>query len=438
MSTNNFKKIVICLLPIILFFGLGLIEKTYDNLFGDGDGVISLPIYNRLYPFISIMLFVASFVLFNKNFFKIETKVVVANIVVVVVIIYGFEFYLKRKDPFLKLPFDSNYYYGMLWKYENHLTPPAGIDKLHRLTWGKTVFHNQEGFRDVEFKPVPDSTFLVMVLGDSFTWGVGLDTSERYSNRVQDSLRKLFPKKSIVVRNFGIPGGPTVMERDVLRKYKEMYKPDLIVVGFCVNDPQTESEDYSVEKEAFDKKNESKFKNIQNFFAGVRLNYIGELVIKGITMSAQKRGEFPDLNTSLSRVYDKKSVAWNKFEKALADIKNISDSVHCVSKPILAVFNQIGIIHIPNDTTGIYRADPIRMNWFKQVRETGVAHGFEVINYEPSIEAELLSGSLSKDDLMVSPLDAHPSASLNRIYSYSIIDIIKKNINANEGKPLKE
>ena len=43
-------------------------------------------------------------------------------------------------------------------------------------TYGKPVSHNAEGFRDRAYAiPKPPGTYRILVLGDSFTWGVGLD-----------------------------------------------------------------------------------------------------------------------------------------------------------------------------------------------------------------------------------------------------------------------
>src|SRR5437867_523487 len=74
--------------------------------------------------------------------------------------VFGFEFFFS---PYKRLPIN-------------------GIVEGKRYTWGHLVENNKYGFREREVKtPKPSDVYRVMVLGDSLTWGAGLDVEERYT-----------------------------------------------------------------------------------------------------------------------------------------------------------------------------------------------------------------------------------------------------------------
>ncbi len=156
------------------------------------------------------------------------------NIIALTSLLYGFEYYLKLTDP----------------KY--HL-PPNGIVDGKLYTWGHLVVNNKYGFRERDFDIPKPKVYRIMVLGDSLTWGAGLDINERYTNLAESYLNQAFPERKFEVLNFGLRGGPTTMEKDILRKYKNLVKPNRIVVGFCLNDPQPKDQDYTIEREEFKK-----------------------------------------------------------------------------------------------------------------------------------------------------------------------------------------
>jgi len=158
------------------------------------------------------------------------------NVAAIIILLYACEIFLLLTAPELKLPVD-------------------GFSQGKLYTWGHEVINNRYGFREREFGvPKPEGCFRVMVLGDSFTWGAGLPVEQRYTNVLEGLLRQAYPGRQIEVLNFGTPGGPTVGERDIFRATKDAVGPDVVVVGFCLNDTQPKSQHYSVEREAFERK----------------------------------------------------------------------------------------------------------------------------------------------------------------------------------------
>lgn len=93
----------------------------------------------------------------------------------------------------------------------------------------------QEKALDVNQPPV-----LIVALGDSVTQGVMehrmLDASAVYHRRLQEELETFFPATTFSTLNAGVSGDNTTLalarlERDVIR-----HQPDLVLLGFGLND----------------------------------------------------------------------------------------------------------------------------------------------------------------------------------------------------------
>lgn len=105
---------------------------------------------------------------------------------------------------------------------------------------GAYVKINSLGFRDYEYSlEKPNNTFRIAVLGDSFTFGYGVEIDETYVKQLEILLNKNFDKK-IEVLNFGGNGGNTLLESIYLKEKVLEFDPDLIIVGFTPNDVDVE------------------------------------------------------------------------------------------------------------------------------------------------------------------------------------------------------
>ena len=107
-------------------------------------------------------------------------------------------------------------------------------------SYGHPVRVNSWGFRgpEVEMRRVePDAAFRVMVLGDSTTMGHSVEENARYSDVLGAQLRKAYPKPPIEIVNLAIEGYETVQEEKILRRFWPAVTPDLVILGFSINDP---------------------------------------------------------------------------------------------------------------------------------------------------------------------------------------------------------
>lgn len=98
--------------------------------------------------------------------------------------------------------------------------------------------HNSLGLRGPEIQAnKPDDVFRIIVLGDSVTYGLNVDADEAFPALVEKQLEEQrINGKRVEVINAGVPAYTTYNE---LHFYKDMLRdlsPDLVILGFCMND----------------------------------------------------------------------------------------------------------------------------------------------------------------------------------------------------------
>ena len=104
---------------------------------------------------------------------------------------------------------------------------------------------NHVGFRDYEYpEQKPEGTYRIVVLGDSTTAGNGVPTlDDIYSKRLEKRLTALTDKSiRYEVLNMGVGGYQTLQEVETLRATGLKYNPDMVLVTFCVNDFDLQSD----------------------------------------------------------------------------------------------------------------------------------------------------------------------------------------------------
>jgi len=104
-------------------------------------------------------------------------------------------------------------------------------------TYGKPVYRNIDHFRDRDFViPKPENTQRILVLGDSFTWGIGLDVNDTIPKLMEKTLNAQLTTSRVEVINAAIPGFNTVKQLRLLKNRGLKYEPDIIVLIYYLND----------------------------------------------------------------------------------------------------------------------------------------------------------------------------------------------------------
>jgi len=104
--------------------------------------------------------------------------------------------------------------------------------------WGGPT--NSLGYRDVDHeREKPPGVRRLVALGDSFAWGAGVEFDDAWPRRLQRGLRAHRREQWEVV-SLARPGMNTVEQAELLRTDGLTWDPDVIVLGFCLNDSEDE------------------------------------------------------------------------------------------------------------------------------------------------------------------------------------------------------
>ncbi|TNF74910.1 MAG: hypothetical protein EP299_06745, partial [Acidobacteria bacterium] len=83
-----------------------------------------------------------------------------------------------------------------------------------------------------------EGIFRIVVVGDSFAWGAGIHPEDAYPDRLEQRLNTLDRKRRFEVVNFSRPGWNTIQAYRVSRKRFRRLEPDLLIVGYVLNDAE--------------------------------------------------------------------------------------------------------------------------------------------------------------------------------------------------------
>ncbi len=99
---------------------------------------------------------------------------------------------------------------------------------------------NADGMRDRDFPlEKPPGTFRIAVIGDSITFGYRVGNEQTYPKVLERLLRDYLPDGDrFEVLNFGVAGYSVPEIVESLRVKVLGYDPDLVIYGYCLNDPE--------------------------------------------------------------------------------------------------------------------------------------------------------------------------------------------------------
>ncbi len=197
-------------------------------------------------------------------------------------------------------------------------------------TYDIPVTINSHGLRDDEFTIAkPDNTVRILVLGDSVTFGVLVGNDETYSNVLESMLNNAAADSTrYEVINSGVQRYYTFQQLDYLRDYGVNFDPDLVILGYYINDlgfkPETWTRDYEKTREKYASYLWTKVPWLMYVYKNSALiNLVRERVIRMIASSKPRKTAQEQL---LEGVVDDSVVA--KIEAArkdLAEMKKIGD-----------------------------------------------------------------------------------------------------------------
>lgn len=94
---------------------------------------------------------------------------------------------------------------------------------------------NQDGLRDTVYpREKPANTFRIAAVGDSMTFGLALEMPDTWPKQLEQKLRR--SQANVEVLNFGVMGYDTTQEAEQIQSKILPYTPDLIIIGYSLND----------------------------------------------------------------------------------------------------------------------------------------------------------------------------------------------------------
>jgi len=100
---------------------------------------------------------------------------------------------------------------------------------------------NAQGYRDEERRQAKTpGTRRVVALGDSFSWGTRVEFDDAWPQRLERGLTRQRGERWEVV-NLSRPGMNTVEQAEQLASEGLAYDPDLVVLGYCLNDSEDDA-----------------------------------------------------------------------------------------------------------------------------------------------------------------------------------------------------
>lgn len=103
-------------------------------------------------------------------------------------------------------------------------------------TFSSPVVVNSDGFRGPEIRERGSVDLRILCLGDSITFGVGVDESMPYPRQLEQLLLSRDESRTVEAINTGVQRYYAYQEIDLLRQSVERLKPDVVTLGLYYND----------------------------------------------------------------------------------------------------------------------------------------------------------------------------------------------------------
>jgi lysophospholipase L1-like esterase len=86
-----------------------------------------------------------------------------------------------------------------------------------------------------------ENTFRIVILGDSYTWGSGVYAGDAYPQRLERRMSSVLTDLRAEVISWSQPGWNSTEAWQSLEPRLDLMTPDLVVVGYCLNDAESSS-----------------------------------------------------------------------------------------------------------------------------------------------------------------------------------------------------
>lgn len=270
---------------------------------------------------------------------------------------------------------------------------------------GYNFKQDENGFRR-EVGPFPkkrENTYRVLAVGDSLTYGEGIDINWRYTNQLERALNEDY---NLEIINLGINGYQSEGIKNIVEEWAPKLQPDLIIYLFVINDylPQD---------------------------MGQYQRDLSLPIPKGLKKYFSSRTRtYKALDQGYQRMLIKLGFGLDFYDDILSNYKNYQKRFReDISEMNKYVINQLGlppIIVLPSDAYPVYggRGHRIIISTEKIFSE----EGYSLISLEPFIK------KYDGKAFNVSKFEGHPNAEGNAYFASMFYEYILRNIDLDRFK----
>ncbi len=120
----------------------------------------------------------------------------------------------------------------------HHAYQPNCSVSSNSAEWDISVKMNSEGLRDEEIQPKQDYNYRILMLGDSFTIGWGIDQGKTFNDLLEQKFNSKQLKVDVI--NGGATSYAPILEYLFLKEKGLKYAPDTIILNFDLSDFQND------------------------------------------------------------------------------------------------------------------------------------------------------------------------------------------------------
>lgn len=273
-----------------------------------------------------------------------------------------------------------------MWRYAVDLKQPSKSAELsheHRpgasgYFMGVDVAINSKGLRDTEYTyEKPDSTFRILLLGDSITLGWGVRQGHIYADVLEKQLNhnlNLPRYKRFEVINAGVGNYNTEHELYYLESEGLKYHPDMVMICFFVNDGEI-------------------IKHRESISFLDRNSYLWTMMKGRLDMMTRMMSVEKDYVDFYNDLYIPGSPGRTAFDRAFNQILQICRRIQI--DPFVVLYPEL---HVTDETSYPFK------KVHQLVRDLSAAYEAPVVDLLPIYQGEI------PESLWVAPDDAHPNA----------------------------
>jgi len=114
---------------------------------------------------------------------------------------------------------------------------PSAVTRLRWESYDYTVTANSLGFPGTEYpREKAPGTYRILTTGDAFTSAEGVDTKQSWPRVLERLLADRLGQGRVQIMDFAISGYGPDQYAEIVERFAPQFRPDLIVIGFFVND----------------------------------------------------------------------------------------------------------------------------------------------------------------------------------------------------------